>query len=53
MQTTLAAVWYFFGVETLGRTLEELTEVFQDPFPPRAARRKHTVVQQAGVVQDV
>ncbi len=24
-------IWYFFAVETVGRTLEELTEVFEAP----------------------
>ncbi|KAH7100482.1 general substrate transporter [Auriculariales sp. MPI-PUGE-AT-0066] len=48
------AIWFFFGVETLGRTLEELQEVFQDPFPPAAALRKRTVVQKAdGHVEEV
>ena len=40
-------VWYFLGVETRGRTLEEMKEVFDDKFPPKAARRKAVMVRQA------
>jgi len=31
-----AILWYFFCVETVGRTLEELDEVFSSKYPPRA-----------------
>ena len=27
----ISIIWYFFGVETVGRTLEELAEVFEAP----------------------
>ncbi|WVQ77252.1 hypothetical protein IAR50_006935 [Cryptococcus sp. DSM 104548] len=39
-----AFVWYFFGVETRGRTLEELEGVFGARWPPREARKKAKVV---------
>ncbi|OAA63793.1 hexose transport-related protein [Cordyceps fumosorosea ARSEF 2679] len=41
-----AAVWFFFGVETRGRTLEEMEEVFDAKFPPRAALQKAVMVKQ-------
>ncbi|WVQ82429.1 hypothetical protein IAT38_004557 [Cryptococcus sp. DSM 104549] len=40
-----AAVWYTLGVETRGRTLEELTEVFEAKWPPKAALEKATMVK--------
>ncbi|KXN92315.1 Lactose permease [Leucoagaricus sp. SymC.cos] len=33
-------VIYFFAVETKGRTLEELDEIFRDPNPVKASKRK-------------
>lgn len=41
----LGAVWFFFGVETRGRTLEELDAVFDAKFPPRASLAKTIMVQ--------
>jgi len=38
-----AVFWYFFCVETLGRTLEELEEVFADPNPVKASQMKRRV----------
>lgn len=38
-------IWYFIGVETKGRTLEELKEVFEAPWPPKAALRKEKMVR--------
>ncbi|RCI14523.1 hypothetical protein L249_6660 [Ophiocordyceps polyrhachis-furcata BCC 54312] len=35
-------IWYAFGVETRGRTLEELDSVFDAKYPPRAALQKRT-----------
>lgn len=40
-----AVCWYFFGVETKGRTLEELQEVFEAKWPPRAALKKAKMVR--------
>lgn len=40
------AVWYVFGVETRGRTLEEMDAVFDANFPPRAALQKAVMVRQ-------
>ncbi|KAL7930260.1 general substrate transporter [Trichoderma chlorosporum] len=40
-----AFCWFFFGVETRGRTLEELDEVFNAKWPPRAALQKHVMVK--------
>lgn len=38
-----AAVIWWCAVETKGRTLEELNEIFEDPHPVRASLAKHTV----------
>lgn len=35
--------WFIFGVETRGRTLEELDAVFQAKWPPKAALEKTVV----------
>jgi hypothetical protein len=35
-----AGAWYVFGVETGGRTLEEMNEVFENKWPPTASRQK-------------
>ena len=43
-----AVVWFLFGVETRGRTLEELDAVFEAKFPPRAALRKTVMVKKGG-----
>lgn len=40
------ALWYIFGVETRGRTLEEMDAVFDAKFPPRAALQKAVMVKQ-------
>ncbi|WWC91492.1 uncharacterized protein L201_006438 [Kwoniella dendrophila CBS 6074] len=40
-----AVMWYFFGVETRGRTLEELDSVFDAKWPPRAALKKAAMVK--------
>ncbi|KAH9883970.1 putative hexose transport-related protein [Xylariomycetidae sp. FL2044] len=40
-----ALVWFFVGVETRGRTLEELNAVFDSKWPPRAALAKTTMVK--------
>lgn len=45
--TKLAVVWFFFGIETRGRTLEELDSVFNAKFPPKAARSKSTMVKRS------
>ena len=42
-----AALWYFFGVETNGRTLEELDEVFSAPNPVAASKQKKVVAIKA------
>ncbi|KAJ6579663.1 general substrate transporter [Mycena vulgaris] len=38
-----SVLWYFLGVETHGRTLEELDEVFNAPWPARASTQKVAV----------
>jgi len=45
-------MWYFFCVETLGRTLEELDEVFSAPNPVAASKikRKIAVTESGDVV---
>ncbi|KAJ7661415.1 general substrate transporter [Mycena polygramma] len=35
-----SVLWYFLGVETHGRTLEELDEIFDASWPARASTRK-------------
>lgn len=35
--------WFLFGVETRGRTLEELNTVFEAKWPPKAALEKTAV----------
>jgi len=46
-----AVIWYFFGVETQGRTLEELDEIFSSPDPVKASKmKKQVVVDQEGTV---
>ncbi|KAF5391752.1 hypothetical protein D9757_001756 [Collybiopsis confluens] len=47
-----SALWFFFGVETHGRTLEELEEVFNAPWPARASVEKIEVaVERNGEVE--
>lgn len=36
-------LWYLFCVETRGRTLEELEEVFNKPWPAMSSREKSKV----------
>lgn len=45
LNVVYGAVWFIFGVETRGRTLEELDEVFDAKWPPRAALRKAVMVK--------
>ncbi|CAJ2504594.1 Uu.00g119880.m01.CDS01 [Anthostomella pinea] len=40
-----AIVWFFLGVETHGRTLEELNAVFDSKWPPKAALAKTIMVK--------
>lgn len=46
LNVVYSAVWFFLGVETRGRTLEELDAVFSAKFPPRAAQQKVVMVRQ-------
>lgn len=46
-------LWFFIGVETRGRTLEELQEVFDAPWPPRAALKKKTMVKRNGRLDEL
>lgn len=41
-------VWYLIGVETRGRTLEEIDAVFDAKFPPRAALEKTSLPRRSG-----
>lgn len=44
-----AVCWYFFGVESQGRTLEELDWVYEQPNPVKASKRvKNIVVDEGG-----
>lgn len=38
-----SVVWYFYCVETQGRTLEELDEVFSAPHPVKASKMKRKI----------
>lgn len=40
-----SVLWFVFGVETRGRTLEEMDEVFDAKWPPRAALQKAVLVK--------
>ncbi|KAJ6473126.1 general substrate transporter [Mycena sanguinolenta] len=49
-----SGLWYFLGVETYGRTLEELDEIFDAPWPARASTQKVAVkLNQNGTVEVV
>ncbi|KAH7417234.1 major facilitator superfamily domain-containing protein [Cadophora sp. MPI-SDFR-AT-0126] len=37
---TTGFLWFFFGVETVGRTIEELDACFEAKFPPRASWKR-------------
>ncbi|KAK7740886.1 hypothetical protein SLS62_010944 [Diatrype stigma] len=41
----VSGVWFFLGVETRGRTLEELDAVFDSKFPPKASLAKAVMVK--------
>ncbi|KAH8118263.1 general substrate transporter [Phellopilus nigrolimitatus] len=45
------ALWYFFAVETVGRTLEELEEVFTSSYPPRAKTKKVVTIKENGQIE--
>lgn len=52
-----AACWWFLGVETVGRTLEELDAIYNEPYPPFASRKFQKVAVEkdgdiVGVVDD-
>ncbi|KAJ7775656.1 general substrate transporter [Mycena maculata] len=48
-----SALWYFLGVETHGRTLEELDVIFDAPWPARASTQKVAVKLNANGSVDV
>lgn len=49
-----ALLWFLFCVETRGRTLEELEEVFNEPWPAMAsARKRKFVIKEKGDTQIV
>ena len=48
-------IWYLFGVETCGKTLEELDDVFNADYPPRAKSKELVAIKTDGhvdLVQD-
>ncbi|KAB5592909.1 Lactose permease [Ceratobasidium theobromae] len=46
-----ATLWYLLGVETVGRTLEELEEIFSAKNPVAASKSKHQVaVKDSGAI---
>lgn len=48
-----AAVWFILGVETRGRTLEELNSVFDAKWPPKEALKKATLVKAEGRLEQL
>ena len=42
------AVMYLTVVETKGRSIEEIEEIFNDPHPVKRSLQKHEVVVKAG-----
>jgi hypothetical protein len=38
-------MWFFFGVETVGRTIEELDACFEALFPPKASWKPTKIVK--------
>lgn len=38
-------LWFFFGVETCNRTIEELDSCFDAPFPPKASWKRTKIVK--------
>ncbi|KAH8833252.1 general substrate transporter [Flagelloscypha sp. PMI_526] len=49
-----ALLWYLFCVETRGRTLEELEEVFEQPWPARySAKKVKVAIQEDGNIVKV
>ncbi|KAJ7166086.1 general substrate transporter [Mycena filopes] len=48
-----SVLWYFLGVETNGRTLEELDEIFDAPWPARASTKKVAIKLNANGTVDV
>ncbi|KAJ9107370.1 hypothetical protein QFC21_000820 [Naganishia friedmannii] len=45
-----AAAWWTLGVETQGKTLEELDEIYNAPYPPFYSRKKQTIAIKDGEV---
>ena len=48
-----ALLWFLFGVETRGRTLEELDEIFNASWPAMASSRKIKIAVKEGAVVEV
>ncbi|KAL5520467.1 hypothetical protein ACEPAG_9691 [Sanghuangporus baumii] len=48
-----AVIWYFFCVETVGFTLEELDEIFSSPNPVKASIQKRKLAMKTGDVVTV
>ena len=46
-----SVIWYFLAVETVGRSLEELEDVFSSPFPPKAEAKKKVVISEDGHIE--
>lgn len=45
LNVVYSVLWFLFGVETRGRTLEELDGVFDAKWPPKAALEKTVVIR--------
>ena len=46
--TVEAGLWYLFGVEAQGRTLEELDQIYESPNPVKASKTFSIVVVAEG-----
>jgi len=45
VDTVAGFLWLFLGVETNGRTIEELDACFEAPFPPKASWKATKIVR--------
>lgn len=51
----MSGIWYFCAVETQGRSLEELEEIFSAPNPVKASKLKRKLIIKedgAAIIQD-
>lgn len=46
-----AACWFFFGVESQGRSLEELDWIYEQRYPVKASKQARAIVLDEGGFQ--